>query len=277
MADPARSVRRLEAAAVLLLLAAAVAHAIVVHDVLRFHAGALELETLVLLIGAGAGGFLLAVATVRAIRDVRRQQALLGSLAVDREIEIDGRRVAVVRGARSSAFCGGLIRPRIYLSDAAARELEPDELRAVVAHEAHHADRRDPLRLLLSRAVAGAPAAPTVVHRHALLADLAADAAAVRRRGSPAPLAGALLAFDADAAGVAPVRVDRLVQPGGGDVVPLALLIGSALAFSLLFCLAVVLVAVPWHPADSLPLCAVAAALLPAIAWGASHLLAARH
>lgn len=277
MPDPAQSVRRLEAAAVLLLLAAAVAHAIVVHDVVRFHAGALELDTLVLVLGACAGGLLATLAAVRAVRDARRQQALLGSLAVEREIEIDGRRVAVVRGTRSSAFCGGLIRPRIYLSDTAARELEPDELRAVVAHEAHHADRRDPLRLLLSRAVAGAPTAHPMMQRHALLADLAADAAAVRTLGSPAPLAGALLAFDDDAAGVAPERVDRLVQPAGGDMVPLALLVSSALAFALLSCLGVVLVALPWHPAGSLPLCAVTAVLLPAIAWSAARLLAVRH
>jgi Zn-dependent protease with chaperone function len=274
--DPARSVRRLETATVLLLLAGAVALAIVVHDAVRFHGDAAQVETLVLALGACAGALYLGVAAGRALREARRQVALLRALSVEREIEVDGRSVTVVQGSRAAAFCGGLLHPRIYLSDAAASGLAPDELRAVVAHEAHHADRHDPLRLLVARALGGPAAALAAVRRHALLADLAADAAAVQRLGSPAPLAGALLAFDADRAGVAPERVDVLAAPGTGDAVPLAILVAAALAFALLLGAGILLVALPWHPAGSLPLCAVSAALLPALAWLAARVLLVR-
>jgi len=45
--------------------------------------------------------------------------------------------VCCVAGARRAAFCAGIIRPRVYLTLAMA-EAPPDELAAVLAHEAAH-------------------------------------------------------------------------------------------------------------------------------------------
>ena len=109
---------------------------------------------------------------------------------------IAGQPVAIVPGARPLAFCAGLLRPRVYVSSGALQRLSADALAAVVEHEAHHAARRDPLRILVARAIGEAYSLTALPRREQALAELAADAAAVRRRGA-APLAAALLAFDA--------------------------------------------------------------------------------
>lgn len=49
------------------------------------------------------------------------------------------------------AFTAGLLRPRIYISDAVQQTLSAAELRAVFRHELHHRLRRDPLRFAALR------------------------------------------------------------------------------------------------------------------------------
>ncbi len=99
---------------------------------------------------------------------------------------IAGRRVLVVPAARPLAFCAGLLRPRVYVSTGALERLGEAELAAVVAHEAHHAARRDPLRILVARAIGDAYSLGALPRREQALAELAADAAVVRiaRRGA---------------------------------------------------------------------------------------------
>ena len=81
----------------------------------------------------------------------------------------------------------------------ALERLGEDELAAVVAHEAHHAARRDPLRILVARAIGDAYSLGALPRREQALAR------AGRRRGRRAHAAAprrwpsALLAFDADA------------------------------------------------------------------------------
>lgn len=115
-----------------------------------------------------------------------------------------------------NAFCAGLLRPRVYVTLGAVRALEREELDAVIAHEAHHAARRDPLRILVARAGAEGlfflPVLRRMAQRYADLAELDADEAAVCATGDSAALAGALLTFDerSSASGVARERVDSL-------------------------------------------------------------------
>jgi len=77
---------------------------------------------------------------------------------------------------RLAAFCAGLLRPRVYVTSQVVRDLDAEELVAVIAHETHHAHRRDPLRLFVVRSLADTmfflPA------RYADLAELDADQAA---------------------------------------------------------------------------------------------------
>ena len=184
----------------------------------------------------------------------------------------------MVRGAAPVAFCAGLLRPRIFVSQGALLRLSAAELRAVVAHEGHHADRHDPLRLLIGRALTSAlrliPAVGALGHRQAMLAELAADTAAVRSLGSAAPLAGALLAFDEDEqgslAGVTPERVDHLLGELVHERLPPALLVLTALCLGALGSVAFLLLTLPEHPelpVGAAPLCLAALYVVAGSAW----------
>jgi Zn-dependent protease with chaperone function len=92
-------------------------------------------------------------------------------------------------------FCAGLIRPRIVISTGLLHQLSEPELQAVLAHEASHRRRRDPLRLLVARVAArGLYFIPTLRDLETasrLSTELAADQAALRLSGL-APLLAAL-------------------------------------------------------------------------------------
>ena len=127
--------------------------------------------------------------------------------------------VLVFDDAAPQAFCAGLLRPRIYVSSGALAALDPPALRAVIAHERRHRDRRDPLRVLLATALAEAlfflPVVARLRDRFVAVVELDADAAAVQGGGAAA-LASAMLVFDAEASpagaiGIAPERVDHLL------------------------------------------------------------------
>lgn len=132
---------------------------------------------------------------------------------------VRGTRVTWIDDERPIALCAGLLRPRVYVSTGGRWVLSADQLTAVVAHERHHARRRDPLRILLLSALAESipfmPVLPRLVARYRALAELAADEAAVRAAGRSA-LASALLQFGRRAhpeavVGIAPERVDQLI------------------------------------------------------------------
>lgn len=162
-----------------------------------------------------------------------------------------GQRVCVVPGADVAAFCVGLLRPKIVVTTAAVARLNAEALRAVVTHEARHAARRDPLRLLAARAI-GDAFAPALGRREQALSELAADAACVRTVGG-APLAAALLAFHGDDAGIAPERVDRLAGRAPLADVPRGLVIGAGIVVGLLVVLVASALIVP-RPGVCLPL-----------------------
>ena len=61
-------------------------------------------------------------------------------------------RLVVVESKERIAFCAGLLRPCVAISTAVCDALEPSALRALLAHEAAHARRRDPLRQVLGAA-----------------------------------------------------------------------------------------------------------------------------
>lgn len=92
-------------------------------------------------------------------------------------------RVIVSRDRAAYAFCGGLIQPRIYLSWGLLGLLTATELEAVLWHERHHLDRRDPLRFFVAD-LAGSlapffPALGTLSNRLRIRSELAADRASL--------------------------------------------------------------------------------------------------
>ena len=68
-----------------------------------------------------------------------------------REAGVDPRLVRVVAGLPNPAFTVGWFAPRIYVARELGARLNSAELAAVLAHEAAHVARRDPLRLSVLR------------------------------------------------------------------------------------------------------------------------------
>lgn len=122
-----------------------------------------------------------------------------------------GPSVVLVEDSRMLAFTAGWIRARVYISTAALDALDDDELVAVLAHERHHALRRDPWRLYSARVVGSAffwlPVIRELGNKFELASEVDSDRFAVRTLGSPVPLARALIRFVEDAPGVAVAHV----------------------------------------------------------------------
>lgn len=246
----------------------------------------LDVPSLAVLAAAG-----LAAATVFSVwRSGARQ--LHATRRFERTLRVDRRLpgppdVAVVNGAAPEAFCIGLARPRIYVSTAAVATLSESEMAAVIAHERHHASRRDPLRLLVARSLAEGlfwlPVLRRLADRYAALAELAADDAARRAPGGRPALASALLAFDAHpsaAVGISPQRVDRLRGARVCWELPTLLLAGATGTIIGAGAIIVRVLQATDHSALPLPvvtaqLCMVAMALLP-VAAAATGALAVR-
>jgi hypothetical protein len=111
-------------------------------------------------------------------------------------------RLSCVDGANSSAFCAGLLRPRVYISAGTAAMLSADELDAILTHEQVHAHRRDPLRYLLHRAAVDVlfflPLAAWWRARSIERTECRADRSSIAHVGAPT-VAGALLAAEGQA------------------------------------------------------------------------------
>jgi hypothetical protein len=269
----ARRVRGMELALALLAGSAVLIALIVALDVLRFALPALldgertppGYHDIALAVLAAADALVVWRLGPSLWRQAAAQRRLRRLPAVGRRT-IAGRAVTVVADARPLAFCGGLLRPGLYVSDAALARLGERELQAVIEHEAHHARRRDPLRLVAAQTAADAfgflPPMRGLAAAEAALADLAADAAAVAAVGSRAPLASAWLALEEPA----PERVDHLLGKLPAGVAP-GVLAGAVIAVAALAVMAVCHAVLPGHPG-------VPAWLLPALAGPA--LLACR-
>lgn len=104
------------------------------------------------------------------------------------------------------AYTAGLLRPRIWVSTGLCERLGEAGLEAVLWHERAHLIARDPLRVLIARVLAAllfvVPWVGALVERHEVAKELEADGEALRRLGSPEPLARALY-----------VLGDRIAEP----------------------------------------------------------------
>jgi Zn-dependent protease with chaperone function len=89
-------------------------------------------------------------------------------------VGVDPAVIRVVEGLPSPAFTTGFLKPRVYVAAGLADRLAQAELEAVLAHEASHVERRDPLRLSLLRFLSRMLFWLPVVHR--LTEDIADDA-----------------------------------------------------------------------------------------------------
>jgi Zn-dependent protease with chaperone function len=167
-------------------------------------------------------------------------------------------RVDVIQAAQPYSFCYGLLRPRICLSTGLVDLLSETELEAVLLHERYHLRSRDPLKVLLARALGRAffflPLVAELGRHYLIAKELAADREVICAQGQGHQLASVLYKLitassEADAgAAVAGListtaaRIDHLLDPQ----VPARLRFSpSALAIStlVLFAVAVVMLA----------------------------------
>lgn len=172
-------------------------------------------------------------------REVRSRRCFLGRLGPLERRCVSGGEVLVFDDPRPQAFCAGLMRPRVYASSGTLRLLEEHELAAVMAHERHHARRRDPARLFVLRIVGSAlfflPLMRRLAEGYGAVAEMAADQAALRQAGgNRQPLAAALLRFESSAVpgvvAIAPDRVDHLLGRSPRWPMPVALTGATILA-----------------------------------------------
>lgn len=180
---------------------------------------AANVGALLILALALVGSVVIGRAVDGALRELRASRRFHRHLAGQDLPLLHGARL--IADAQPRAFCAGLIRPRVYVSTSAAELLDEAALRAVVAHEEHHASRRDPLRLATGRVLARAlfflPGLGELVSRQQELAELSADESAVGAApANRSALARAMLTFadcppSGDSTGVDPVRVDYLL------------------------------------------------------------------
>jgi bla regulator protein blaR1 len=173
---------------------------------------ALNAAAAVLLVLALLGAFVLVTAIretwhqLRASRQFLRQLPVMGRLPGRPEAHL-------VDDPAPEAFCAGFLRPRVYVSRGALELLTANQLCAVVEHEHHHRQMRDPLRLASARVL---PVLLPLHHGYADLAEVHADRAALHAAADGrSALAAALLVFDASAppgaSGISPQRVDSLL------------------------------------------------------------------
>lgn len=238
-------------------------------------------------------GLLGAAVIVLALRSAERQlrgyRRFLRALEVVGERDVGRTRVLLTGSWAPEAFCAGLARPRIYLSRAALEQLTEAELGAVIAHEVHHAQRRDPLRIFVVRMLADAlfflPALRRLRERYEELAEIAADEAAVAAVGDPSPLAAALLRFGEHGTpgvvGIAPERVDHLLGSAPRWRLPMALLGGALITIAVLMALVVAVAHAPAAGRTSLVLlaaqsCMIVMAAMPVLTFGGLALLGRR-
>lgn len=165
-------------------------------------------------------------------------------------------RFVCVRAGSPVAFCAGIVRPTVFISEGAVAGLSDSELLAVLHHEADHARRYEPLwraaRTAAAEVLTFLPIVSWWSARQIVRSELSADAAAERKVGRSA-LAGALLVMTAPAiplaafVGHAELRARRLLgmridEPKAPRAVWAASFVYSWLAISLAGCLFAVLV-----------------------------------
>lgn len=211
---------------------------------------------LTLLVGARLGFTAVRVA-VRTRRRRARHRALVDLLDEASTPALHGRSadLRVLAAAQPLAYCLPGVRARVVVSEGALAALQPEELRAVLAHERAHLGARHDLVLeafvVLLEAFPRGVRSRSALDAVRLLVELLADDVA-RGAAGPAPLARALVACAGastpDAAFTTTtrstlIRVRRLTHPRRPEPV---LSVAVYLAAAAILVVPTLAVAVPW-------------------------------
>jgi Zn-dependent protease with chaperone function len=201
----------------------------------------------VMLVLAALGLIVIAIALREVVRELAAARAFGRRLGQQNPQPL--RDALVIDDERPQAFCAGLFRPRVYVSTGALALLDGSRLDAVLAHERHHARRRDPLRVATGRVLARAlfllPGVGELVQHQQALSEISADESAVHAApANRSGLAGAMLSFSEataapDSAGIDPARVDYLLGESPSWRFPLGLCASAAAVIAVLLAVAV--------------------------------------
>jgi len=97
------------------------------------------------------------------------------------------RNVECIEGSSPQAFCAGALHPTVFMTPALIDRLDASQLDAVLLHERHHADRREPLRRAVVKAASDVfffiPLLRWWAERRLEESELAADRAAIGELG----------------------------------------------------------------------------------------------
>jgi Zn-dependent protease with chaperone function len=240
---------------------------------------AANFDAIVILVLAGIGLASVAMTVLGAVRELGASRSFRQHLAARAPRPVSG--AWVIDDERPQAFCAGLFRPRVYVSSGTVALLDASALNAVLAHEAHHARCRDPLRLAVGRVLAGGlffvPGIRELVRRQQALAELGADETAINAApGHRSALARAMLTFadsseSSSPVGIDPRRVDHLLGEPPSWRFPTLLCLAAAGALVLIGAVALLAGQVAAGSATLAPPffsrqpCVVVLALLPAV------------
>ncbi|MCL5256421.1 MAG: M56 family metallopeptidase, partial [Chloroflexi bacterium] len=169
------------------------------------------------------------------------------------QLGLDGK-LDLIDDHRLYSFCCGFLRPKVCISHTLANSLTDAELKAVLLHEKYHLKNRDPLKILLSRAMAEMlfllPVASNLRDRYIRAKELAADDATVDFMGTELPLASALLKILSQrsqvlttelaaigALSVTEQRIERLLDPAADFLPAISMpkFVASAAMLAMLF------------------------------------------
>jgi BlaR1 peptidase M56 len=206
-----------------------------------------NLDAIVVMLLATLGAVVTALALSGAVRELQASRRFHRHLAGQNPQHLHG--ALLIADAQPRAFCAGLLRPRVYLTTGAVAMLDDAALKAVLAHERHHARRHDPMRLAAGRVLARAlfflPELGDLVERQQALAELSADESAVNAApANRSALARAMLSFSETPAstgssGIDPARIDHLLGEAPSWRFPALLCLAAASVIALLAAVAV--------------------------------------
>lgn len=208
-------------------------------------------------LSAGVGHLLQQLLATRRLVGALRQRGL-GTVpapveGMARTLRLGGR-VEVALDRDVYAFSFGVWPPRVMLSTGMLDLLTPEELHALLLHEAYHVRTLDALKVAIARAMARAlffvPLAQDLAHGYLIHKELAADEHVMREMGDRWPLASALYklarrAQDCTVAGAvaggsgdAALRIQHLLAYPGAVTIPVigsrARALASAMTVALL-------------------------------------------
>jgi BlaR1 peptidase M56 len=206
-----------------------------------------NLDAIVILLLAALGLAVTARAVTATVREVRASRRFHHLVALRNPQPLAD--ALLLEDDHPRAFCAGLLRPRVYVSTGAVAILDDAALSVVLAHERHHARRRDPMRLAVGRVFVRAlfflPELADLLERQQSLAELSADESAVDARpANRSALARAMLSFSDTAGsgesdGIDPARIDYLLGSPPPWRFPLLLCLGVGSVLVLLVAVAV--------------------------------------